>query len=490
MKSFFLTVLSLLLSVCVSAQEIKTYYYNKDGKQINQVFAHYYRVVSVPTETNPEKIFRDFYLSGKIKGEGHYLSIDETNIHNSILDGECVFFNEDGTISKKFTMSDGKLNGTYVEFSDDGKELTQIEYVNGEFATPWYYKANAYGAYGRFRHFDDQPVFDEFNPDAQFVTWIDGVPWLSYTMNGLTISMAVQESNEYGRYHEVSLMIDNATFHNLLIEPVVEVSAYAASTPDELTSATERRFVFSYDDYMEKVENRQALGIIAMAVTGAAAGVTAALTPTTTTVHVNGSTVFVNTYGNPVSMYWPNLAFAGVADEWANDRQVIHKGYLKKNTVNSGDIISGYINVKRGQERYLVVKYNFNGIEIPFYWCVSDMIARPMSYTDVVEQDYDEALLRTYGSDHYTWDAKHDISLVDIKIKKKIRIDFYDPDHKMKGQDYVVVDANGKHEISDVSYYPGSEWVIFYLHDVDLEFPLSIVCTSDPDLSFMSVTPR
>jgi hypothetical protein len=356
-----------IASLTIYAQDIQTYYYNKEGKSVNQVFADYYRVISVPSESNPDKLFRDFYNSGKIKGEGRYISIDPANVNNSVLDGECIFYREDGSTEKKFTMKDGNLHGTYVEFTSNGNEFIQIEYDNGEYANDWYYKANTSGAYGRFKHNTHEPIYDKFNPDAHFTTWIDGVPWLSYTVNGLTISMAIQESREYGRYHEVSLIIDNATFNTMVIEPSVEVTAFAADYATDLANPTTSRVVFSYDAYIQRVKNRQAWTAVALAVSSAAAGVSSAMSPNSASISVNGHTAFINSYGNHVSIFAPDLAFAGVGEAWAADRQIIQKGYLKKNTISSGEIISGYFNIKSEYENYLVVYYNFNGVQIPFY---------------------------------------------------------------------------------------------------------------------------
>ena len=489
MKSLLTALAIFIASLSIYAQDIQTYYYNKEGRSVNQVFADYYRVISIPSESNPDKLFRDFYNSGKIKGEGRYISIDPANANNSVLDGECVFYREDGSIEKKFTMQGGYLHGTYVEFNSNGNEFTQIEYDNGEYANEWYYKANTSGAYGRFKHDTHTAIYDEFNPDAHFTTWIDGTPWLSYTVNGLTISMAIQESREYGKYHEVSLMIDNATFNTMVIEPSVEVTAYAADYASELLSNTNPRLVFSYDEYIQKVKNRQAWTAVALAVSSAAAGVSSAMSPNSASVSVNGHTAFINSYGNHVSIFAPDLAFAGVGEAWAADRKIIQKGYLKKNTVSSGEIISGYFNIKREYEKYLVVYYNFNGVKIPFYWDVTESTAKPIDYSTITGNDkqseVEETKLKVYGTDFYRWQAKHDISIDGIKIKKKTRIDFIDWYHQMGEHQYVIVDVNGEHEISGM--HANDYFVSIYLDTVDIQFPFSIICKDNNDLSFFKV---
>lgn len=80
-------------------------------------------------------------------------------------------------------------------------------------------------------------------------------------------------------------------------------------------------------------------------------------------------------------------------------------------------------NIKREYEKYLVVYYNFNGIQIPFYWDVSESTAKPIDYTEAISE---EATLRTFETDYFRWQAKYDISIDGVTIKKKTRIDFID----------------------------------------------------------------
>lgn len=485
MKSLFSIIAIFIATFCVYAQDIQTYYYNKDGKSVNQIFADYYRVISVPSESNPDKIFRDFYNSGKIKGEGHYVYIDPANANNSILDGECVFYREDGTIDKKFTIKDGNLHGKYIEFISNGNEFIQIEYNNGKYAHDWYYKANTSGAYGRFKHNTHEAISEQFNPNAHFITWIDGIPWLSYTINGLTISMAIQLSKEYGRYHEVSLIIDNATFDTMVIEPSNDITAFSSKSATELSSSHDSRFVFSYDAYMQKVKNKQAWEAVALAVSSAAAGVSSAMVPNSVNVSVNGHTAFINSYGNNISIFVPDLDFAGVAEDWTDDRTIIQKGYLKKNTVHPGEIISGYFNIKNEYDNYLVVHYNFNGVQIPFYWDVSETTAKPLEHSATIAKEPTEKALKKYASNHLRWQAKHNIILDKIKVKKKTRIEFVDYGKEMANHKFIIEDVNGKYEVTETYY--NDYRVTFYIDTVGLQYPFSIICTDNNDYSFLKV---
>lgn len=488
MRTLFITLTIIFATISLRAQDIDTYYYSKDGKSVNKVFADYYRIVSLPTEASSDRIFRDFYMSGKLKGEGRYISIDPLNANNSVFDEECVFYREDGSVEKKFCMSGGVLNGTYVQFSSDGKEFIQIEYTNGKYSNDWYYKVNSKGAYGRFKHDTHEPVYDDFNPEAQFTTWIDGTPWLSYTIGGLTISMAVQKSNDYGKYHEVSIMIDNATFADMIIEPSVDITARGAFTPSRLVMYGEKREVFSYDAYMQRVQNRQAWAAVAMAASSAAAAVSSAFAPNSAFMYVNGHTAYINSYGNNISVYSPDLVFARVADAWISDRNIIQRGYLKKNTVSSGSIVSGYFNIKREDDGFLEVVYNYNGVKIPFYWNVSEQIAKPISPEAL--KTAPERPMKEYNTSNYKWKARHTGKIEGVWNTKKnnTKITLVDYNRILRGQSYVVVDVNGEHEVSNVR--EGSFEIVLTVDAVNVQFPFSIICKSNNDLNFLDVEKR
>ena len=485
MKKVLAIFSMLFISFCINAQDIETYYYSKDGKSVNKVFADYYRIVSVPSEINPEKLFRDFYMSGKIKGEGRYLSIDPFDANKIVFDGECVFYYENGKVDKKFCMINGKYNGPYIEFSPDGKEFIQCEYINGDFATDWYFKANSLGAFGRFKHKTNEPIYEEFNPEAQFITWIDGIPWQSYNYNGLTISMAVERSDEYGRYHKVSLIIDNKSFDDITFEPSTNITAGASfNTTNSIAHSFEKREVLSYDKYMQKVKNRQAWATIAMAVSNAASVVSSSFAPNSFSVSVNGSHTYINSYGNEIQIYSPDLAFAGVEEVWKSDRQIIQSGYLRRNTISSGSMVSGYFNIKKQDFYYIEVVYNYNGVKMPFYWNVKDDIAKPLLYRQIRRNS---TQLTEYIGYHYKWKALHSNKIENIKIKNgtKITITQKDDVNIMKGSQFVIVDETGEYPVSNMLM--DSDKVVLVLDNVDIKLPFSIKCKENGSLDFIQV---
>lgn len=481
----------LLFLPCLAwAQEIETYYYNKENRAVNQVFASYYRVISVPSEISPDKMFRDFYMSGKVRGEGNYLTIDKANADNSVLDGECTFYHEDGSLWKKFRMEDGKLDGPYIEFTEKGDEFVQYDYVKGILAHDWYYRSSITGAYGRFRIGTNEPIIDEFDPAAQYITWIDGTPWLSYNVNGVTVSMAVRASNEYGSYHEISVVIDNTSYKPIVIDPKEDFAAYAARFETAAGSKDNPRAVLSYDDYMTKVNNRHAWESIMLGLTSAAYAVSNAFSPDSFSVSLNGTTAYVNTYGNNISITYPNLWFAGLSETWMKDRKVIQRGYLKKNTISSGEVVSGYFNVIRNSEPYLSVSFKFGDTIIPFYWDVSSEIARPIDASDLIlHKEGSTVPTMNYASNKYNWrSANEKVSVLSVNCKKQTKIYLLDLSGIYRNREIVLRDADGDHVVSSATKRVGDlgdETMI--VSDAVIKFPFSIIVSENPVCDILDI---
>ena len=53
------------------------------------------------------------------------------------------------------------------------------------------------------------------------------------------------------------------------------------------------------------------------------------------------------------------------------DRTIKQEGYLKKTTIHPGDVIQGYVNIKRVKGDSMVVSVDINGAKYEFPWDVS-----------------------------------------------------------------------------------------------------------------------
>lgn len=134
MKHILLLVLFVIISNCALSQErIDTAYYNNLGQRVSSpVFADYYVLSIYPTDSTKLGIFKDFYLSGELRKEGHFLTIDTLDDHRMILDGEIVSYFKNGNISGKSNYSAGVLDGEYLQYDKDGRLEMHTFYVDGK----------------------------------------------------------------------------------------------------------------------------------------------------------------------------------------------------------------------------------------------------------------------------------------------------------------------------------------------------------------------
>ncbi len=390
-------------------------------------------------------------------------------------------------------MKNGKFDGKYVEFMEGGHEFIQMEYANGNHANDWYFKSNDKGAYGRFRFSDDSMIHDDFDSAAMLVKWIDGVPWVTYITNGMRISMSVKDVKEYGAYHQVSIVVDNSSYLKYEIEPSVNVYAASGYSAGSLLVEAMPLEVFSYENYMRKVKNQQTLAAIAMGLSSAAAAISSAYSPSTWTVSVNGHQTYIDVSGRNINFYSPDLAFAGVAESWGRDRQIIQKGYLKKNTIESGEVVSGYFNIKEGAENFLSVTFKINGLRIPFFWDVSETIAKPIDYQSV-SHEWEKQLEIKQELNGFIWQSKlQNIAIRDITNKSGTSITICDLGETLIGKKLFVLDINGEHRgiiAEKESHYTfeGEHFdAHFHIPDYSVVFPFSLICEDNPSIRINNI---
>jgi len=124
MRQFLIFLVLCVLSFDISAQEIpknpNTYDLdsNKTGTwtilydldwNITDVIdsAEFYRVITYNSGIPSGKVL-DFYVNGQKQWEGYLLSDDP----EEIMDGTCIWFRQDSSISEIKNYKDGFLNGT------------------------------------------------------------------------------------------------------------------------------------------------------------------------------------------------------------------------------------------------------------------------------------------------------------------------------------------------------------------------------------------
>lgn len=77
MKQILLLILLTASNDVLAQERIDTLYYNRSGSVVpSPAFAEYYRIALYPADSAGSKMFRDFYISGELRTEGHFQTID------------------------------------------------------------------------------------------------------------------------------------------------------------------------------------------------------------------------------------------------------------------------------------------------------------------------------------------------------------------------------------------------------------------------------
>ena len=106
----------------------KKYYYNAQWKGVaNNNLATYYRIVDYNT-----KKYKDYYVSGKLRGEGGFTSIDSNDDTNTVFDGEQRIYYESGKLSAKSYIKNGKREGERFLYPETGDFYKIMTYKDGE----------------------------------------------------------------------------------------------------------------------------------------------------------------------------------------------------------------------------------------------------------------------------------------------------------------------------------------------------------------------
>lgn len=117
MKNVMMLLLMLIAGSTYAQEKQNTYYFNKNGKEVQEKdSADYIRTISAITGN--EKLFKleEFYKNGKPKRSG------KTSSATSIkLEGIITVYNENGIKEKEQSYSSGKLLGEQKEFYENGQ---------------------------------------------------------------------------------------------------------------------------------------------------------------------------------------------------------------------------------------------------------------------------------------------------------------------------------------------------------------------------------
>lgn len=215
-------------------------------------------------------------------------------------------------------------------------------------------------------------VFGQKSEDSitSFTEYRDGLLW-KYSVKGNIIvgTTCYEFLDEYGKYYQLAIYIKNEGEDSFIFQPD-GISAILKSTEDK----TNPLLVYSYDQYMRKIQRRQnwsmALNSFAVGMNAGMAGQKRA--------YVSGWSPGTGIYSGMVSYYDSDAALSAsiqgsiyldhLKEKYSIDRKTKSSGYLRTNTIHSGEEILGYVNIKRKRGRSIEVIIPANGFKFDYRW--------------------------------------------------------------------------------------------------------------------------
>lgn len=210
----------------------------------------------------------------------------------------------------------------------------------------------------------DTTVFTEYN---------EGRLWAYRIWGDFVVGMTnYEEKDDYGKYYQILIYINNQGKESVTFNPEDVTSSLLTKRGDTIDLV-----VYSYERFMKKVKRSQAW---AMALTGVSTGLNAGLagysTSYTTNYGTNGMPYSqITTHYNATAASAANIAaqtqIITLDKMLKEDKKAKEQGYLKMNTIRPGEVLVGYMNIKRKRGISMTVDIPLNGLVYSFDWDVA-----------------------------------------------------------------------------------------------------------------------
>lgn len=218
-----------------------------------------------------------------------------------------------------------------------------------------------------------QEIIVSDNDTTVLTEYHDGLLWAYRHIGDYVVGMTNNEQkDDYGRYYQIAIFVKNLGEESILFDPEEITSELYRKSGDTLSLE-----VYTYDEYMKKIKNAQA---VTMALLGFSSGLRAGA--------AGYQTTYTTTYGAGYMPYTHvsttyNAAAASMATTAAttqmltlgklmsDDRNTKSQGYLKKNTIHPNEGIIGYMNIKRKKGQIMTVNIPVGESVCSFNWDVS-----------------------------------------------------------------------------------------------------------------------
>lgn len=142
-RFYFFLLVCTFFSLASAQHTTRTYiphgafFYNSRWQGVNSADkASYYRVLAI--DDKGQKMFYDYYITGQLQAEKHYVSINRQDDRNTVLTGICRTFHKTGRVESVLQYKNGKADGRALSFFPSGNIGMKLTYRNGVLDGPCY----------------------------------------------------------------------------------------------------------------------------------------------------------------------------------------------------------------------------------------------------------------------------------------------------------------------------------------------------------------
>lgn len=326
-------ITGFIISMAVlKAQEVETIYFDTENNVVPvKEFADYYRIIE-KSEHFP-KMFRDYYMSGKIFRKGGKIIAVDANGDN-LIDGNLTEYYENGDIHICCQYEDGKINGLYTRYEDGFRY--ERNYVNGVPTDEYYCVYDKDGNMSRVEDDLNTIYYLPLTEDDRFKIMSGGQLWQVYSDGSLTVAAQLSPMKAYGKYYRLDLMLGNGSLENIDFDPT-EITARQNNMAGQSVSLKS----ISANDFMNKIDkkNRSRTSWYALTQNFGGQSYTASTTG-------NGTVVYSTHYSNADALYARQIAsnnISSYSSRLADEMYALSDGYLENEEIFPGEHLSGYI---------------------------------------------------------------------------------------------------------------------------------------------------
>ena len=259
MKKALFYLLFIAFAFSVKAQKIDTIYYDSNWKGVPvKELASYIRVIYyAPIGSGYNNIGKDYFITGELQSEGSFTYIDKFddskskwkgkytryfksgkkeaegfNNDSSLSEGEQIQYYENGTmkvlyvyskgelqtrsdfyesgkIQAKCSFLNGKMNGNFLKYWDDGSGYMEVEMVDDAPKNDYVTYVDKEGNRTRYNKDTNKLIQDEPQSKDLKSTKINEQFVQFYQMNGILLMANMSIESVYGKYFVMNLHIEN-----------------------------------------------------------------------------------------------------------------------------------------------------------------------------------------------------------------------------------------------------------------------------------------